>query len=125
MRKTRKTLRLKWGLGLSGRFLRNHRTVSSEYAPGSPFCFPSPLPLAAEKHPLLAAFNGLNSRPQSVILLSYKNISAILSRLKGVPPLPAESKASVQVKNPPASASIQQRNLALAEMSGQEPSAQA
>jgi hypothetical protein len=39
--------------------------------------------------------------------------------------MPAESKPSVQVKNPPASASIQQRNLVLADLSGQEPSAQA
>jgi hypothetical protein len=39
--------------------------------------------------------------------------------------MPAESKASVQVKKPASSAFIHQRNLVLADLSEQETSAQA
>jgi hypothetical protein len=92
---------------------------------GSPFRFPSPLPLPAENHPLLAAFNGLNPRPQSVILISYENISAVLSRPKGaLKTMPVESKRSDQVKKPSASSAyIQQLNPVLADLPEQETSA--
>jgi hypothetical protein len=87
-----------------------------------PFWVTSPTPLPAKNHPLLAAFNGLNPHPQSVILISHKNTSAILSRPKGSPAMAAESKTSVQVKKPSASSPfIQQRNLAFAEITQQEP----
>jgi hypothetical protein len=97
------------------------------HLPGSPLGFPSTLPLSAENHSLLAAFNGLNPRPQSVILLSYKNISAVLSRPKGaLTTMPAESKHSDQMKNPPVnSAFIKQLNPILADLSGQKTSKEA
>jgi hypothetical protein len=85
------------------------------------------MPLPAENHPLLAAFAGLNARPQSVILISHENASSVLARPKGALPVPAESKVSVQVKKPaarkcggqPGSTNVVKRfNLVLAEMTG-------